>query len=254
MAFNNAINLQPTQYNLLVGGANNSISNIAPSSTSGYILMSNGSSANPSFQSLGALGIATSVAGDSGTATPSSNTITITGGSTGLTTSGSGSTLTLGGTLGVANGGTGATSLTGLLFGNGTSAFSTIPYTSAASWTPTLYGGTTAGTTTYTTQTGSYTEIGALVILIGTITITAATGTGDIVIGGFPFSFADPYYIGPIRIATITWPSSRTYTYIEGIQSTSTAKIYATGSNVASSAVQMPSGGATVQFTMAYRK
>jgi hypothetical protein len=50
------------------------------------------------------------LAGNSGSATGS--TVTVTGASTGLTTTGSGSTLTLGGTLGVANGGTGDASFT----------------------------------------------------------------------------------------------------------------------------------------------
>lgn len=64
------------------------------------------------------------------TATGSGGTVTsvaVSGGTTGLTTSGgpitSSGTITLAGTLNVANGGTGATTLTGLVKGNGTSAF-----------------------------------------------------------------------------------------------------------------------------------
>lgn len=53
-----------------------------------------------------------SFAADSGTATPSANSITITGGGIGLTTTGSGSTIGLTGTLNVANGGTGDASFT----------------------------------------------------------------------------------------------------------------------------------------------
>ena len=67
-------------------------------------------------------GTVTSVDGSGGT-----TGLTLTGGP--ITTSG---TLTLGGTLVVANGGTGATTLTGYVYGNGTSAMSastTIPNT-----------------------------------------------------------------------------------------------------------------------------
>jgi hypothetical protein len=63
---------------------------------------------------------------DTGTGTVTS--IDVSGGTTGLTTSGgpvtSSGTITLSGTLGVPNGGTGATTLTGIVKGNGTSAFS----------------------------------------------------------------------------------------------------------------------------------
>lgn len=41
-----------TQYNVLVGGASNAINSVAPSSTTGYVLTSNGASANPSFQAI----------------------------------------------------------------------------------------------------------------------------------------------------------------------------------------------------------
>ena len=58
------------------------------------------------------------------------------GGTTGLTFSGSpittSGTLTLSGTLAVANGGTGATTLTGVVIGNGTSAFTTVTAPSGA--------------------------------------------------------------------------------------------------------------------------
>jgi hypothetical protein len=61
--------------------------------------------------------------GGSGTVT----SIDVSGGTTGLTTSGGpitgAGTITLAGTLAVANGGTGATTLTGIVKGNGTSAF-----------------------------------------------------------------------------------------------------------------------------------
>jgi hypothetical protein len=84
--------------------------NLTPisSSTSGYVLTSNGS-ATPSFQAAASGGI-TTLAGDSGSATGS--TVTLTGSTTGLTFTGASATVTLGGTLNVAHGGTGDTSLT----------------------------------------------------------------------------------------------------------------------------------------------
>lgn len=110
-----------TQYNVLIGGTSNTITSISPS-TSGYILTSNGISANPTFQAAPASGI-TTVNADSGSCAPSAGAITISGGSTGLTTSASAATLNLTGTLGVNHGGSGVATLTGVLIGNGTSAF-----------------------------------------------------------------------------------------------------------------------------------
>lgn len=49
MTTNNNLNYQPLQYNTLVGGVNGGIGNVAPSSTSGIPITSNGSSSNPSF-------------------------------------------------------------------------------------------------------------------------------------------------------------------------------------------------------------
>jgi hypothetical protein len=72
------------------------------------------------------------VGGGSGTVT----SVAASGGTTGLTFSGSpittSGTLTLSGTLAVANGGTGATTLTGVVIGNGTSAFTTVTAPSGA--------------------------------------------------------------------------------------------------------------------------
>lgn len=78
-----------TQYNLVVGNGTSAVTFIAPSATVGHVLLSNGSSANPSFGQV-------------------SLTVGVTG------------------TLPVGNGGTGATTFTlnGVILGNGTSALS----------------------------------------------------------------------------------------------------------------------------------
>jgi hypothetical protein len=55
-------------------------------------------------------------------------------------------------------------------------------------WTPTIFGATTAGTTTYTLQVGSYTKIGRKVFCNLQCTWSAQTGTGSLKIGGLPFA------------------------------------------------------------------
>ena len=55
-------------------------------------------------------------------------------------------------------------------------------------WTPTYFGASTAGTSTYTQQTGIYTKVGRLVTVTGRVGVSAATGTGQLRIGGLPFT------------------------------------------------------------------
>lgn len=55
-------------------------------------------------------------------------------------------------------------------------------------WTPTIVGATAAGTGTYTTQSGTYAKIANIVFLRAYISWTAHTGTGNMRIGGLPFT------------------------------------------------------------------
>lgn len=77
-------------------------------------------------------GTLTATGGGSGTVT----SVDVSGGTTGLTFSGgpvtTSGTITMAGTLDVDNGGTGATTLTGVVIGNGTSAFTTVTAPSGA--------------------------------------------------------------------------------------------------------------------------
>jgi hypothetical protein len=138
----------------LTAGTNVSISN-----TAGGITIS----ATPS-----AGGSVTSVSGSGGT-----TGLTLTGGP--ITVSG---TLTLGGTLIVANGGTGATTLTGYVYGNGTSAMTastTIP-NSAITGLGTM-STQSAGAVAITGGTINGTSIGATTTSTGAFTtVTATTG------------------------------------------------------------------------------
>jgi len=59
-------------------------------------------------------------------------------------------------------------------------------------WTPTYYGSSTAGTTTYTQQRGTYTKVGRLVTIDCDLTWSAKTGTGNGRVGGLPFTPAFP--------------------------------------------------------------
>lgn len=55
-------------------------------------------------------------------------------------------------------------------------------------WTPTVFGGTTAGTSTQTTQLGKYVKIGSIVAFYFRVVFNSHTGTGQARISGLPFT------------------------------------------------------------------
>ena len=61
-------------------------------------------------------------------------------------------------------------------------------------FTPVISGTSTAGTGTYSLQNGAYVKIGKMVQYQIYIILTAHTGTGDIAIGGLPFTASAGYY------------------------------------------------------------
>jgi hypothetical protein len=60
-------------------------------------------------------------------------------------------------------------------------------------FTPTYYGSSSAGATTYTSQTGYYTKIGRIVYFTLRVDWSSATGTGFPRVGGLPFSAINLY-------------------------------------------------------------
>lgn len=77
----------------------------------------------------------------------------------------------------------------GIYLGNSAnSAANVLDWYEEGSFTPVVAGGTTAGTGTYTTQTGTYTRIGNRVMIDIVLTWTAHTGTGVMLITGLPFT------------------------------------------------------------------
>lgn len=64
----------------------------------------------------------------------------------------------------------------------------TLDWYEEGTFTPTYFGSTTAGATTYSTQVGVYTRVGNMVFIAGVVGWTGATGTGSGRIGGMPFT------------------------------------------------------------------
>jgi hypothetical protein len=60
----------------------------------------------------------------------------------------------------------------------------------SGSFTPVVFGGTSAGVGTYGTQSGSFVQVGDMVFISLYVDWSAHTGTGDLRISGLPFNFS----------------------------------------------------------------
>ena len=163
--------------------------------SNGQLAIGNGSGYSLATLTAGTnVSISNTAGGITISATPAAGgtvqSVDVSGGTTGLTTSGGPvtvtGTITLAGTLVVANGGTGATTLTGYVYGNGTSAMSastTIPNTAITGL------GTmstqSAGAVAITGGTINGTTVGATTA--ATVNFTTVTATNNVGISGGTF-------------------------------------------------------------------
>ena len=161
-------------------------------SNSGYVLLSNGSNALPSFQDVSASGAMKTITGNSG-GTLSGANINFSGGTTGLSFSGSGTTETLTGTLIAGHGGTGFASYTtgDLLYASGATALSKL--SDVATGNALISGGVgvapsygkidvtaaTTGATNHAVQIGSSTGTLSSLGLGTTTTVLHGNASGD---------------------------------------------------------------------------
>src|SRR5690606_10395316 len=135
---NNSANHQVTQYNLITGGASNLLNNVAPSATSGVPVISQGSSANPTF------GTAVVAGGGTGANLRAEHAVLVGGGASpidALAVWGTGK-----GPRGVTRAHpafTATPSVTSITFGAGSALGN---YIATTAWTPTVVGSTGAGT------------------------------------------------------------------------------------------------------------
>ena len=113
-------------------------------------------------------------------------------------------------------------------------------------WTPTYYGGTTAGTTTHAVQVGSYTRIGDVTFFSIYITWTAATGTGNARIS-LPSTSRNTTNL---RSTPTVLPDSVTYSSGPPkaliLPNTNYIDIYTTTSNAGSAAIAVEAAGGLV--------
>lgn len=128
--------------------------------------------------------------------------------------------------------------------GNGRADFKiNLPSYSEGTWTPVLFGVTTAGTFTYSTQTGRFAQIGNTVCANGGVVVTAVSVTagGNMRVSGLPFAAANigasisPMAMG--QVGNIVLPSG--YSQFTGVVVTGTSQIalQTSGNNITNRSV-----------------
>ena len=120
-------------------------------------------------------------------------------------------------------------------------------------FTPTAYGSTTAGTTTYTLQRGGYTKIGRQVTVTMGVDYSALTGTGELRFGGLPFTSANDSteYTGAIITSSLNWTTGSAIGIYLGANSSFCA-IFNIGDDIGWGSQQCVNETAAARMTFTY--
>ena len=130
-------------------------------------------------------------------------------------------------------------------------------YYETSTWTPTVVGQGTAGTTTYNAQNGYFTRIGNIIFCFGYVDIASATGSGNFLLGGLPYTISNSSgasATGTVAYATgrMAYPASRTNLCLIGIQNSKTANIACSASAQTQSLLQIANTASQYYFQITY--
>lgn len=133
---------------------------------------------------------------------------------------------------------------TGVSFDSGTSTLNA--YKDLENFTPTISGSAGGPDITYTAQSGTWSRIGSIVVAQLSVSWSATTYTGDVIVGGFPYNFGGGQARAPtcsVRVSTMTWPVGATYFIGQGLDATKTLKIEGFGDGLGAQNLQMQAAG-----------
>lgn len=123
-------------------------------------------------------------------------------------------------------------------------------------FTPTI-DGSTPGTTTYVGQNGYYVKVGKLVTAYAFIQISSATGTGNAILAGLPYSFysnTQAEVPGIIQISGAwAWPAATTALTTRGNSNATTMSIFGIGTTLTTAQLQMTNAACIFRFSVTYR-
>jgi hypothetical protein len=143
--------------------------------------------------------------------------------------------------------------LSGSVYLGGTTSANALDDYEEGTFTPTAVGGTTAGTTTYTTQQGSYIKIGSQVTISVRLAYSALTGTGELRFGNFPFASRNDSmeHNGAIMTNNLNW-SGGTSIVLYVLPGTTQGVIFGSADDAGWSAQQCVNESVNAVFTVTY--
>jgi hypothetical protein len=118
-------------------------------------------------------------------------------------------------------------------------------------FTPTLYGASSAGTTTYATVTGTYTKVGNRCTVNFVCNVTATTGTGSLRLGGLPFTSSGENTTA-IMINNLNWGGG-TYLMAYVGDNSDFARVYYVGDDNTWQQQQITNEAQHFIFTLSYQ-
>ncbi len=122
----------------------------------------------------------------------------------------------------------------GITFNGDTATANELDDYEEGTFTPTVSGGSTAGTGTYSTQAGKYVKIGGMVFAEVALEWSAHTGTGNMFLTGLPFTSAANEAGSGISVGRVSNLAIATNSYLTG---------YIIASNTAVALRAIPTGG-----------
>lgn len=114
-------------------------------------------------------------------------------------------------------------------------------------YTPT-YNGTTPGTTTYTTQEGSWVRLGNVLIARAVLVWTGATGTGNVRLGGLPVAAASDVSF-PVETANVTFANGSIQGFL--VAGSTTAQLISPATNAGGTELSVEAAG-VLRYTIVY--
>ena len=122
-------------------------------------------------------------------------------------------------------------------------------------WTPTVRGSSTAGTTTYISQLGRATKIGRLVTVNFNVAISSMTGTGALWIEGLPYqgsATSGNIGVGACLTDALDWPANMTSMTVVSTENATYMRLYGCADNIAFQQVQVENGFWTIYGSLSY--
>jgi hypothetical protein len=120
-------------------------------------------------------------------------------------------------------------------------------------FTPTAYGSTTEGTTTYVGRAGRYTKIGNMVFIEVHIEVSAMTGTGALYfsVPFAPASANEPRGVGSVFVTGLDWQNAGSICFLTNPGDTY-GRLFVSSDNAIVTVVNVENGAWEVRFSVAY--